>query len=125
MAVFEGKSFDFYYDNQNAICILTSYKSITLPLTLFLERIDRRIEKNEYTTAFTYINTKLNVGSDALSRDARSEFQDNVTCVYDVKPFIEFQVAEETRRIGEIVEKFKDHPEWIVFNGKKPNATGS
>ena len=117
---FEGKNFDFYCDNQNALCILTSYRSRTLPLSLLLERIDRRIETNEYTVAFMYINTKLNVGSDALSRDALREFKEYVSSVYAVECFIELQVPEEARNIERVVDDFREHPEWIVLDGEKP-----
>ena len=74
---------------------------------------------SEYTTAFTYINTKLNVGSDALSRNARSEFMAHVTRVYDVDCFVELQVPGKVRDIDRVVREFRRHPEWIVMDGER------
>jgi hypothetical protein len=115
---FEGKSFSFYCDNQNAINILTSYKSRTLPLSLLLESIDRHIEVGEYTTAFAYINTLLNIGIDALSRDALEEFKEYITRVYGVTTFVHLQVPRDARRIESSVELFMEHPEYIVLDGE-------
>jgi hypothetical protein len=103
----EGTSFNFYCDNQNAINILTSDKSRTLPLSLLLKSIDRHIEVGEYTTTFAHINTLLNIGSDALSRVY-------ITCVYGVTTFVHLQVPRDMRRIESSVELFMEHPEYIV-----------
>ena len=118
---FQGKSFDFYCDNQNAIKILTSYKSRTLPLSLLLESIDRHIEVGEYSTAFAYINTLLNVGSDALSRGCLAEFKEYITRAYGVTSFVHLQVPANVRNVEGSVKLFMEHPEWIVLDG----ATGS
>ena len=118
---FQGKSFDFYCDNQNAIKILTSYKSRTLPLSLLLESIDRHIEVGEYSTAFAYINTLLNVGSDALSRGCLAEFKEYITHAYGVTSFVQLQVPANVRNVEDSVKRFMEHPEWIVLDG----ASGS
>ena len=114
----QGKSFDFYCDNQNAIKILTSYKSRTLPLSLLLESIDRHIEVGEYSTAFAYISTLLNVGSDALSRGCLAEFKEYITRAYGVTSFVHLQVPANVRNIEGSVKLFMEHPEWIVLDGE-------
>jgi hypothetical protein len=116
---FEGGAFDYYCDNQNAISILNSYRSRTHQLSLLLESIDRRIEVQEYVTPFVYINTLLNKGSDALSRDAYDEFVDYITRTYGVCTFTQLKVPQEARDIEGTVARFDEHPEWIVLDGAR------
>jgi hypothetical protein len=71
---FEAESFDFYCDNMNTVSLLGSCRSRMKPLSVLLESIDYRVVKANQTVRFRYINTKKNVGSDALSRDALDEF---------------------------------------------------
>jgi hypothetical protein len=115
---FEGNSFDYYCDNQNAVSILNSYRSRTLPLSLLLERIDSRLEGSESVTAFLYINTLLNKGSDALSRNAYGEFVEYITHTYGTCTFIPLQVPSDVRNIARTVAKFDEHPEWVVLDGR-------
>ena len=75
----------------------------------------------EYSTAFAYINTLLNVGSDALSRGCLAEFKEYITRAYGVKSFVHLQVPAEVRDVESSVKLFMEHPEWIVLDG----ATGS
>lgn len=116
---FEGGAFDYYCDNQNAISILNSYRSRTHQLSLLLESIDRRIEVQEYVTPFVYINTLLNKGSDALSRDAYDEFVEYITRTYGACTFTQLQVPQEARDIERTVARFDEHPEWIVLDGAR------
>ena len=115
---FEGKSFDYYCDNQNAVCILNFYRSRTRPLSLLLENIDSRLEVSERVAAFLYINTLLNKGSDALSRDAYNEFVDYISNTYGPCTFVQLQVPSDVGDIEGTVTRFDERPDWIVLNGR-------
>jgi len=114
---FDADAFDFYCDNMNTVSLLNSYRSRTLPLSVLLESIDHRVAGTGHTIRFRYINTHANVESDALSRNALSEFTEFIGRIHDIHTIVLLQVPDEVRNIERTALTFIEHPEWIVLDG--------